>query len=202
MRQEKEERKPEETEPIFEVAYLGNAWSDFAQIWNVECCSWRACPQQKSSCFIEEAQSYGGAKIAFSFFLSIYSRVLRAGFLGRTTHYHVSWCAIYFEVNLCTKYLSSAQTEERVVYKFNGFMTNKEYYNNAVVWIIMLLCESSVVTYLAITMKEILCVLFQTAYITHTHLLCTHNNHDREKAILYKKYILFSELKLLDICKI
>ena len=34
--------------------------------------------------------SYGGAKIAFSFFLSIYSRVLRAGFLGRTTHYRVS----------------------------------------------------------------------------------------------------------------
>ena len=67
----------EETEPIFEVAYLGNARSDFAQIWNVECCSWRAYPQQKSSCFIEEAQSYGGAKIAFSFFLSIYSRVTR-----------------------------------------------------------------------------------------------------------------------------
>ena len=32
--------------------------------------------KQKSSCFIKAAQSYGGAKIAFSFFLSIYSRVL------------------------------------------------------------------------------------------------------------------------------
>ena len=83
-------KKNKETEPIFEVAYLGNARSDFAQIWNVECCSWRECPQQKSSCFIKEAQSYGGAKIAFSFFLSIYSRVLRDGFLGRTTHYRVS----------------------------------------------------------------------------------------------------------------
>ena len=31
--------KNEETEPIFEVAYLGNARRDFAQIWNVECCS-------------------------------------------------------------------------------------------------------------------------------------------------------------------
>ena len=59
-------KKNEETKPICEVAYLGNARSDFAQIWNVECCSWRACPQQKSSCFIKEAQSYGGAKIAFS----------------------------------------------------------------------------------------------------------------------------------------
>ena len=31
-----------------------------------------------------------GVTIAFSFFLSIYSLVLHAGFLGRTTHYHVS----------------------------------------------------------------------------------------------------------------
>ena len=37
----------------------------------------------KNRHFIKEAQSYGGAKIAFSFFLSLYSRVLRAGFLGR-----------------------------------------------------------------------------------------------------------------------
>ena len=36
----KKKKKNEETEPIFEVAYLGNARSDFAQIWNVECCSW------------------------------------------------------------------------------------------------------------------------------------------------------------------
>ena len=45
---------------------------------------------KKSSCFIKAAQSYGGAKIVFSFFLSIYSQVLRAGFLGHTTHYRVS----------------------------------------------------------------------------------------------------------------
>ena len=38
VRQEEEkEKKNEETKPIFEVAYLGNARSDFAQIWNVEC---------------------------------------------------------------------------------------------------------------------------------------------------------------------
>ena len=43
----KKKEKNEETEPIFEVAYLGNARSDFAQIWNVECFSWRECPQQK-----------------------------------------------------------------------------------------------------------------------------------------------------------
>ena len=90
VRQEKEGKKTKKLSQFLEVEYLGNARSDFAQIWNVECCSWRACPQQKSSCFIKEAQSYGGAKIAFSFFLSIYARVVRAGFLGRTTHYRVS----------------------------------------------------------------------------------------------------------------
>ena len=63
-------KKNEETEPMFEVAYLGNAQSDFAQIWNMEYCSWRACPQQKLSCFIKEAQSYGGAKICI-FFLPV-----------------------------------------------------------------------------------------------------------------------------------
>ena len=35
---------------------------------------WRESTQQNLSCFIKAAQSYGGAKIAFSFFLSIYSR--------------------------------------------------------------------------------------------------------------------------------
>ena len=44
----------------------------------------------KSSCFNKAAQSYGGVKIAFSFFLSIYSWVLRPDFLGCTTHYRVS----------------------------------------------------------------------------------------------------------------
>ena len=31
-----EEKKNEETKPICEVAYLGNALSDFALIWNVK----------------------------------------------------------------------------------------------------------------------------------------------------------------------
>ena len=45
---------------------------------------------QKLSCFIKAAKSYGGAKIAFSFFLSIYSWVLCASFLGHMTHYRMS----------------------------------------------------------------------------------------------------------------
>ena len=52
----------------------------------MKCCRWRECPQQTWSCFIKAAQSYRGAKIAFSFFLSRYSRVLSAGFLGRNTY--------------------------------------------------------------------------------------------------------------------
>ena len=49
---------------------------------------------KKSSCFIKVAQSYGGVKIAFSFYLSTYSQVLHAGFLGCMTHY----CVLIFEV--------------------------------------------------------------------------------------------------------
>ena len=32
--------------------------------------------------FCKDSQNYGGAKIAFSFFLSMYSRILSAGFLA------------------------------------------------------------------------------------------------------------------------
>jgi len=28
-------KKPEETKPIFETSYLGNAWRDLVEIWNV-----------------------------------------------------------------------------------------------------------------------------------------------------------------------
>ena len=48
------------------------------------------CVLSKNVHFIKAAQSYGGAKIAFSFFLSIYSQVLLASFLVRTIHYRVS----------------------------------------------------------------------------------------------------------------
>ena len=78
----KRRKKNEETKPIFEVAYLGNARSNFTQIWYVEYLRWQVCPQQNSSCFIKEARSYGGVKIMFSLFLSIYSRILHAGFLA------------------------------------------------------------------------------------------------------------------------
>ena len=49
---------------------------------------------QKSPSFVEAAQSYVHAKIALLFFLSIYSQVWRAGFLGRMTHYRVLWYTV------------------------------------------------------------------------------------------------------------
>jgi len=64
---------------------LGNAWCDLFEIWNLGYWHWRASPQQKSSDFVPAAQSYVYTKIELLFFLLIYSQVLRAGFLGRTT---------------------------------------------------------------------------------------------------------------------
>jgi len=45
---------------------------------------------EKLSSFEQAALSYVYAKIAFLFFLSIYSWVWRAGFFGCTAHYHLS----------------------------------------------------------------------------------------------------------------
>jgi len=84
-------KENEETEPIFGSSYLGNAWRHLVEIWDVRHWHWRASPQQKSSSFVQAVRSYVYAKIALLFFLFIYSWVLRAGFLGRTTHYRVSW---------------------------------------------------------------------------------------------------------------
>jgi len=33
----RKEEKNEETKPIFESLYLGNAWCDLVEIWNVGC---------------------------------------------------------------------------------------------------------------------------------------------------------------------
>jgi len=34
-KEEKKTRKNEETKPNFETSYLGNAWCDLVEIWNV-----------------------------------------------------------------------------------------------------------------------------------------------------------------------
>jgi len=51
----KEEKKNEETKPIFESSYLENAWRDLVEIWNVGFRQWRASPQQKLFSFIQPA---------------------------------------------------------------------------------------------------------------------------------------------------
>ena len=91
LQKEKEKKKENKnnTKPIFERSYLGNAWRDLVEFWNVGYWRWRASPQQKLSGFVQVARSYIYVKIALFFFLSIYSRVWRASFLGRMTHYRV-----------------------------------------------------------------------------------------------------------------
>ena len=55
-------------------SYLGNGWSDFLQIWYVDYPNWAARLQQIWFQSDKGSQSYIGVKIAFSFFLLIYSR--------------------------------------------------------------------------------------------------------------------------------
>ena len=93
--------RKEEIKPTFEISYLGNAMCDLVEIWNVEYWWWRASPQQKSSGFIQAAQRYIYAKITLLFFLSIYSRVWCASFLGHTTHYHVRKWLIISNGTIC-----------------------------------------------------------------------------------------------------
>ena len=53
--------------------YLGNGWSDFLQIWNVDSPGWRATVQQIWFQSDKGSPRYKGVKMTFSFFLSIYS---------------------------------------------------------------------------------------------------------------------------------
>jgi len=70
LRKEKE-KKNEETQPIFEGSYLGNAWCDLVEIWNVRWWHWLAFPLQKLFCLVKVSRSYVYVKIAFLFFLLI-----------------------------------------------------------------------------------------------------------------------------------
>jgi len=48
----KKQEKNEETKPIFESLYLGNAWHNLVEIRNVGYWQWRESPQQKSCSFL------------------------------------------------------------------------------------------------------------------------------------------------------
>ena len=113
--EEKKKKKTKKKKRNFGRSYLGNGLSDFLQIWNVDSPSWRETLQQIWFQSDKPSPRYKSVKMTFSFFLSIYSRVCmarqllgphdtlpcvlilsiysrvwRASFLGRTTHYRVS----------------------------------------------------------------------------------------------------------------
>ena len=70
----KKKKKTKKLKRNFVRSYLGNGWSDFLQIWYVDYPNWAARLQQIWFQSDKGSQSYIGVKIAFSFFLLIYSR--------------------------------------------------------------------------------------------------------------------------------
>ena len=72
--EDEEENKTKKLKRNFVRSYLGNGWSDFLQIWYVDYPNWAARLQQIWFQSDKGSQSYIGVKIAFSFFLLIYSR--------------------------------------------------------------------------------------------------------------------------------
>ena len=67
-------KKTKKLKRNFVRSYLGNGWSDSLQIWYVDSPSWAARLKQIWFQSDKGSQSYIGVKIAFSFFLLIYSR--------------------------------------------------------------------------------------------------------------------------------
>ena len=64
-----EEKKTKKKIPNLGHSYLGNGWSDFLQIWNVDSPTQLAFLQQLWFQSDKEPRSYKGVKIAFTFFL-------------------------------------------------------------------------------------------------------------------------------------
>ena len=71
---EMKKKKTKKLKRNFVRSYLGNGWSDFLQIWYVDYPNWAERLQQIWFQSNKGSQSYIGVKIAFSFFLLIYSR--------------------------------------------------------------------------------------------------------------------------------
>ena len=74
MKMMKKKKKTKKLKRKFVRSYLGNGWSDFLQIWYVDYPNWAERLQQIWFQSDKGSQSYIGVKIAFSFFLLIYSR--------------------------------------------------------------------------------------------------------------------------------
>ena len=70
----RKKEKNEEKNRNFGSSYLGNGWSDFLPIWNVDSPGWREILWQIWFQSDKGSPRYKGVKMTFSFFLSICSR--------------------------------------------------------------------------------------------------------------------------------
>ena len=65
-------RKTKKKTRNFGCSYLGNGWSDFLQIWNVDSPCWRATLQQIWFLSDKVSPRYKGVKMTFFSFMSLY----------------------------------------------------------------------------------------------------------------------------------
>jgi len=92
-------------ETLHAHSYLGIGWRDLLQIWNVDSPSSGASLQHVWSNSGKWSQSYVGVKITF---FGVPVNVLtgwRDGFLGRTTHYCVSWSVKFLPIIIIEMFL-------------------------------------------------------------------------------------------------
>jgi len=120
----RKKRKNEETKPIFEGLYLGNAQCDLVELWNVRWCHWLAFLLQKSFGFVKVSQSYLYRKIALLFFLLITHGCGAPAFWAA---WHTTMCLEilkYKYFKYCTKhlYLSYEQVKSTCMHAWESSM--------------------------------------------------------------------------------
>ena len=91
--EKKKRKKSKEKYETCSLLYLRNGWYDLLQIWNVASHHKRALIWQIWCSSDKRSRIYECVKIATLLFLLIYSLLFARApsFLGRTTHYCVSW---------------------------------------------------------------------------------------------------------------
>ena len=92
----------------FGRSYLGNGFSDFLQIWNVDSPSWRATLQQIWFQSDKLSPRYKSVKMTFSFFLQIYSR---CGAPASWAARHTTVCLDY----TCGQVISTKRSDDYTV---------------------------------------------------------------------------------------
>ena len=98
--------KYKENKTNYEGAYLGNSLADSAQIWNWRCPTSREFTQKFRVLLFWECWASDAWKRRFLYSCKIHTCLLRAlGFVGRTTHYRVSWLYAKIKVKLLSRLL-------------------------------------------------------------------------------------------------